>query len=478
MARWKANSDGSAYWDANDDGPNQVDAPQGYNADGTQQQSGQTQAQPESPDYGPAPDAQGGDSGSGTSFDQYPPLHDFQYYLNPDRYTQGDGGGYLQPDVEPGSYVGRQILPVGPGSESPLPGFPQGPFGQPTYVQGSTQPDGGIAYIPPGGTTWQQQAEPAPTAPAVPPQGGYQYMEGVDTGKLNDPSHTTPKYVASRILASGGSLADAAAAIGAKVIDAERMQLPTGEMIDTRRDATGANGQPGANQLQWLVMGDGSGSQTGTPGMTGQSTNLPYGAQTLSGGTGSFGGGLSGSAFSQGGYGGQIGESSASQFAGVPYGGRGDTLWNTLMTRAGQNIIPSEKDPIIAGQVNAFRAEQDRSTRNQIDALAESGGPLNNLNQERRLLNEKASQATGQLQSQVMQNELTARRQEVQAALNGAMGLLTEEQRMALQRELSYLDAGLQQQRISNQNSQFLDQFGLDVTDRANYWDSIRSGLI
>lgn len=104
-----------------------------------------------------------------------------------------------------------------------------------------------------GGFTGQGQDPTPNTTPTAPAGGGYGPMEGVDATKLNDPSHQSDKYIAARILASGGSLQQAAAAIGATVIDGTRMRLRTGEVIDTRRD------QEGANALQWLVEGGGSG---------------------------------------------------------------------------------------------------------------------------------------------------------------------------------------------------------------------------
>jgi hypothetical protein len=93
-------------------------------------------------------------------------------------------------------------------------------------------------------------------------------------------------------------------------------------------------------------------------------------------------------------------------------------------------------------------------------------------------MHEHAAQATGGMQAQLMSNELTARRQEIAQALQQMGGLLTGEQQLALQQELGYLDASLRHLQISNQNNQFLDQLGLNATDRAAYWDALRSGLI
>jgi len=122
----------------------------------------------------------------------------------------------------------------------------------------NTAPSNTGFYYPQNQTTQQS----APTTQQSAPQ--YSYMEGVDPAKMNDANFSSPKYVASRILASGGTLQQAAAAIGATVLDGTRMKLSTGEEIDTRRD------EEGANQLQWLVQGGG-----GTPPPTGGSTPPP-----------------------------------------------------------------------------------------------------------------------------------------------------------------------------------------------------------
>lgn len=154
--------------------------------------------------------------------------------------------------------------------------------------------------------------------------------------------------------------------------------------------------------------------------------------------------------------------------------GKANSLYDTLMNRAGQSLNINGRDPIIAHQVNAFRAEQDRSVRNQLAQAAEAGGPNANLNSERRLLNERAAQSTGGMQANLIQNELNARRQEIAQSLAQAGGMLSDEQRIGLQKELGLIDANLRQQGITNQNNQFLDSLGLQSADRASYWDMVR----
>lgn len=254
----------------------------------------------------------------------------------------------------------------------------------------------------------------APTTPT------YQQMEGVDMNKMNDASHTSDKYTASRILASGGSIQDAAAAIGAQVISPTKMRLTRGEgagaIIDIRRD------EEGANALQWLVEGGSGGGSTGASG-GGISSLLSRLAGGAAGAGGSMGSGAAGASMGM-------------------FGDKAQTLWDMLMGRAGQSLVPGSKDPLIANQVNAFSAQNQRAGRDYIDDLAESRGPISNLQGEKRLMAEKQGQAVGGFQATLMQRETDARRQEIQQALNGAMGFLNERDRMALQRELEYLSMG------------------------------------
>ena len=402
MARWKANPDGSAYYDPNDTGPNQVTPPAGQ--------------------FGaPGPNAPA---------------------TSPSNPWSSPGG----PTKYPGWLNAWGTLPTPTGSRYPL-----------------NPPLGG-----PPGVDWNQ---PIPnvfpvTAPPPTPQGGYQPMEGVDMGKMNDPTHTSPKYIASRILASGGSLQAAAAAIGATPLDATRMRLASGEVIDTRRD------EEGANALQWLVMG-GGGSQGAPSNGDGGSwrVGMPSGTNTQRMDSTMGGSPMGGSP----GFGGlSLGGAST---AGLAFGDRSNSLWNTLLQRSAQGLNINPNDPIIANQVSAFGAQQERAGRNYLAELAESEGPNANLGGEQRLVAERAGQATGALQAQLVGNELMARRQEIQNALTQMGGMLSDEQRMALQLKLGLIDANLRQQQVTNQNTQFGADLGLRAEDRASYWDSVRQGL-
>lgn len=220
---------------------------------------------------------------------------------------------------------------------------------------------------------------------------------------------------------------------------------------------------------------------------------------------------------SGGGPGGPSGPAGPNGPSGGPGGGPGGTqspymsqLIAQLMARAGQslNIDPST-DPIIAPQLNAANAAGVRQGRNFLNDMAESSNPFATgaMNTARTQVAEDASQKASALSAQLVQNELTARRQEIQAALTEEGSLLTSQQQLALQQQLAMIDAALRQQSVSNQNTQFYsgmnqndrqflqsllyqynqlgssnDQFAarynLDLTQLANYWDALRNGTL
>lgn len=173
----------------------------------------------------------------------------------------------------------------------------------------------------------------------------------------------------------------------------------------------------------------------------------------------------------------------------APPAGISAQLYNMLMTRAQQGTELDKNDANIKQQVNPFAASQERSRRNYLAQVAERGGPLANINGEQRITAEKAGQNTSMFQSQLIGREIQSRRDEIQAALTQLGTQLNADQSRALQDELGHLNAalsqygidtsaGLQQQQINSGNDQFAANFGLNSTNQANYWDSVRRGII
>lgn len=154
-------------------------------------------------------------------------------------------------------------------------------------------------------------------------------------------------------------------------------------------------------------------------------------------------------------------------------------LYNQLLALSKQSLdINPATDPIIAPQVNAYNAEQQRSNRSYLQQLAEAQGPNANLTAQGAQMSENAAQQTGALQAQLTQNELTARRQEIEQALQEQGSTLTAQQQMSLQQYLGQIQAALSQQQINSANDQFLAQYGLNADNLAWYQNAVGSGLI
>ena len=138
-----------------------------------------------------------------------------------------------------------------------------------------------------------------------------------------------------------------------------------------------------------------------------------------------------------------------------PYSQQATDLYNLLMGKAQQSLNIDPKDPIIANQVNAYNAQNERAGRQYLAQQAEQAGPQGNLNEEQRMVAEKSGQAGGAFQASLMQNELNARRTEIQNALNGAAGFLTDQEKLSLQQQLAQMDNALQYANLGQNAYQF-----------------------
>ena len=128
-------------------------------------------------------------------------------------------------------------------------------------------------------------------------------------------------------------------------------------------------------------------------------------------------------------------------------------LYNMLLSRAKQGTTIDKNDPNIRQQVDPYAAAQERARRNYLADAAESLGPNANLRGEQRLAMERAGQATGLFESQLIGRELENRRAEIQHALDSLGNRLTEDQRLALQKELGYLNDATQRYGIDKNSS-------------------------
>ena len=324
---------------------------------------------------------------------------------------------------------------------------------------GSTWVDGGAQAAPSGQqsssapNTWSQTATPA----------------GFDQTKWNDPNKHDPKYDVGHMVASGWSNDQISAYMQA------HPEIFSGYNISGKDTITDKDG----NIFDFRLAMDADPNHMGTAQWTG------VGGPGFAPPTGGISGGYQQWLQSMG-----LGGSSAAGTSlygqnpgafdklsnGLPYPSQGGDLFSIMMAKAGQNEIPSASDPIIKAQADAYDASQQRARRNYLADLAERSGPNANMGAEARMTAEQLGQNDAQFQATLMGNELQQRRQQIMQALQMGAGFLTDEQRLALQQQLGLLSAYMQQQQITNQNNQFLDNLGMNYWDRSNYWDAYNAG--
>jgi hypothetical protein len=184
-------------------------------------------------------------------------------------------------------------------------------------------------------------------------------------------------------------------------------------------------------------------------------------------GAGSGGGGGGGGSYSGGGGTGSGGYLN-------DRGGKSNALYDLLMKRATQSTQVDPNDPIIKGQTDAYDAQGQQARRNFLAASAEKEGPYGNAASESRRSAEELGKSTGAFQAQAMQHELDARRREIEGALSGAQGLLTDEQRISLQEELSKMQMNQQNDQFGRSLAQGQSQFNANLGQRGYEFDTSR----
>ncbi len=134
--------------------------------------------------------------------------------------------------------------------------------------------------------------------------------------------------------------------------------------------------------------------------------------------------------------------------AGAATGGGGSTglqdpraskLFDLLMSRAQQSENIDSNDPIVRAQSDAFNAQGQQARRDFLAQQAEKAGPYGNQTSEERRSAEELGKSSGAFEAQAIANQQNARRQEIESALSGAAGFLTQEQQQALQEELAQM---------------------------------------
>lgn len=165
------------------------------------------------------------------------------------------------------------------------------------------------------------------------------------------------------------------------------------------------------------------------------------------------------------------------------------SLLDLVQQRAQAPAFVSREDPNVRAQSDAYSANQQRAARNSIADIAESQGPLANITAETRLANERAGQASGSFEAEVLARAQQQKAQEIQQYLSIWGGLIDSDKRAALERELATMQNSTQQQALGNQLSiaqmsnqtqntslnnqmdQFLKELALREANQNNTWE-------
>ncbi len=148
--------------------------------------------------------------------------------------------------VDPG--LADQTTEIAPGPSEPSPVDPLAldggtqEWGQrvpasETFDPSQLLPSAAPPPAPPGASLGDINAPAATTTPMpnLPVPAGY------DAAKWNDPTYQSAKYVAGRIIAGGGTIEQAAAAVGAVAISKDKIRFPDGNVYDAIFDVGGQN---------------------------------------------------------------------------------------------------------------------------------------------------------------------------------------------------------------------------------------------
>jgi hypothetical protein len=119
--------------------------------------------------------------------------------------------------------------------------------------------------------------------------------------------------------------------------------------------------------------------------------------------------------------------------------------------------------PQIRQQADAYAANIERQRRNAVDAEAERSGPYATgaLQGFDLMSRERAGQATGQFEAELIGRELQTKRDQITHALDSMANTLTNDQRAALERERMRMEAELQKLGISTTAATAASELGL-----------------
>lgn len=154
-------------------------------------------------------------------------------------------------------------------------------------------------------------------------------------------------------------------------------------------------------------------------------------------------------------------QSPTQQWNSSPLSNQSQQFYDLLMGRINQPWMVDRNNPYVRNQVDPAVAQMERASRNYIDQLAEQGGPLANLQGERRLASERQGQAAGQLEAEVLNRIGQALLGERQQALGLYGGQLQADNSNALQWAMGQAN-----------RSQALDMFLRELAQRQYEYDN------
>jgi hypothetical protein len=125
--------------------------------------------------------------------------------------------------------------------------------------------------------------------------------------------------------------------------------------------------------------------------------------------------------------------------------GTQDVVRNSYLQQATQGTQVDANDPNIRQQVTPFAAAVERQKRDYLGDQAEQAGPYATgaARGQARMAGERAGQAVGTFEADLIGRELQNRRAEIQNALTNLSGMISGDQARQLQQELADLNAEL-----------------------------------
>jgi hypothetical protein len=146
--------------------------------------------------------------------------------------------------------------------------------------------------------------------------------------------------------------------------------------------------------------------------------------------------------------------------------GAQDVLRNSYLQQATQSTTIDRNDPNFRQQADAFGATQDRARRQYQSEAAErlSAQGLGNsgaMEQERRFADERAATAQGSFEAQLVGRELENRRAEIKDSLAGLRGIISNDQALAMQKQLAELDAAIKRESLAQSGSLGSQELGI-----------------